>query len=610
MDFKTITIMTIIFCLPPARSMEFNENNYKSGLIFEKISDARITYDSFSLIYHADITQYLGIKGEIQRGYGMLKRFCMFQGSFCDVAYITIDRRLAKLEKNEADINLYQLKPQKKEKREIATAMAVALAATFFIGLIDALRGKELANQIDELRADHDKITKIEHNGLLFLKENIITEEKVFKHLRNATSTLIKDFNQMKEDEYEEHGTTSFITRLEQLINHWFLEHEYASELILNHLHSAMYGRYSHLIPINQFKTDLIEIESQLSEQQRLPINIHTENPLNIFKFSYIKAAIFDTKLLIEISIPKMDHELYTLHKIIPIPIRSDDFVNVIIPSMEFVLIDQTTANFIPITADDLKNAPVNTNNDKIISPNSNIHHDFRDSCEMTLKLDPHSTNIKNLCNFRAIPSTNYFISLDSFNKYFIFLAKPTTLIEFCPRKQVTSKHISSSGFLTLTENCRIQTDRITLRPRIKTIVENHSEIQIISDLSNITHEVMADRVKNFSEPLDLNFSESSLLIDDHIQNFDELADRVDNLIEQTSDRNAFKDVNDSRMKHNLITIGGILLFFFISITSLVYFLNAKFNNVDTWINLAERISPEPQPNHVVVNNLLGESKV
>lgn len=611
MDVKAIAILIFISCLPPAKSMEFDENDYKSGLIFEKISDARITYDSFALIYHANITQYLSIKNEIHKCYNGLKRLCAFDEYFCDISYMTIDRRLAKLEKNEADINLYQLKPQKREKREVVTAIAaVALATSFFIGLIDAIRAKEISNQIEGLKSDHKKIARIEHDGLLFLKENIVTEEKVFRHLQNATNFLINGFNLMSSKEIRNYARETrylFISRMEKLIDHWFLEHEYASELILNHLHSAMYGRYSHLIPIQQFRTDLIDIENQLSEQQKLPINIHSENSMNIFKFSSIKAAIYDTQLLIEISIPKMDHELYTLYKIIPIPIHTDTFMSVIIPSMEFVLIDQTTANFIPISNDNWKNAPVNTNGEKIISPNSNIHHDFRDSCEMTLKFNPHATNIRNLCNFRTIPTTNYFISLNSFNRYFISLAKPTALIEFCPGKQVFSKHISSSGFLTLTENCRIQTDKITLRPRIKTIVEKQSEMQIMYDLSNTTYEALAERMKNFSKPLDL---QSSLLIDDHIQDFDKLADGVDNLMEEASDRNAFEEMHGSKMKHNFFIVGGILSIFFISIAILVYCLYSKFHNVDTWVNLAERISPAPQANPVIINNLVGEKMV
>lgn len=614
MDVKAIAILIFISCLPPAKSMEFDENDYKSGLIFEKISDARITYDSFSLIYHADITQYHSIKHEIRGCYDGLKRICTFERFFCDITYMTIDRRLAKLAKNEADINLYQLKPQKRERREVVTAIAaVALATSFFIGLIDAIRAKQISNQIEGLKADHEKISRIEHDGLLFLKENIVTEKRVFRHLQGATNVLIGEFKNMSLEQikgYTRETRYIFISRIEQIMNHWFLEHEYASEMILNHLHSAMYGRYSHLIPIQQFKTDLIDIESQLSEGQRLPINMHSENPMNIFKFSTIKAAIYDTKLLIEISIPKMDHELYTLYKIIPIPIHTDTFMSVIIPSMEYVLIDQTTANFIPISNDNWKNAPINTNNEKIISPTSNIHHDFRDNCEMTLKLNPHATNVGNLCNFRTIPTTNYFISLNSFNRYFISLTKPTTLIEFCPGKQVFSKHVSSSGFLTLTENCRIQTDKITLRPRIKTIVNKQSEMQMVSDLSNITYEALAERMRNFSEPLDLHSSESSLLIDDHIQDFDELADGVDNLIEQASDRNTFEEMHGSKMKHNFFIVGGILSIFFISIAILVYCLYSKFHNVDTWVNLAERISPVPQANPVIINNLVGEKMV
>lgn len=573
--------------------MNFTENDYQSGIIFQKDSDARITYDSFSLVYHADLQQFFDIKDKIKDGYVELKRLCDFPSAHCEVIYMTIDRRMAKLNKNEADIGLYQLHAPKKQKRAfflVATAITAAAGALF--GLINTARGEMLATDIKNIRADQNVLTKIQHDELLFLKENIITEKKAFMHLNHVTTTILNDFGQMKVESLRNYTNiyrNFFISRVNQLIDHWFFEHEYASELILNHLHSAMYGRFSHLIEIRQFGEDLKRIEKELPDQQQLPINIHAENPLNIFKFSTTRAALYESKLLIEIIIPKMDRELYTLYKVIPIPIHSNGFMNIIIPSMEFVLIDQSSGSFIPITNEDLINNPLTSNSERIISPTNNIFHDFRDNCEMTIRLTPISNNIKTLCNFRTIPSSNYFISLGSFNYYFISLFKPTNLIEFCPGKAIFSKHISSSGFLSLADNCKIRTDKITLRPRTKTIIDTNSEIQVFHDLANITAEILAEQFANITQSV-LHSSEPSILIDDHLKEFDDLADRADDLINQISDKNASENSQQNKLKHNLFMVFGILIIFAILVILFGCYLYSKFHNIQTWVQLANKL--------------------
>lgn len=361
--------------------------------------------------------------------------------------------------------------------------------------------------------------------------------------------------------------------------------------MILDHLHSALYGKFSQLIPNNELKNDLLEIEKLLSDQQQLLINIHAENPLNIFKFATTKTIIYESRLLIEITIPKIDREQYTLYKIIPIPIHSNGFINIIIPSMNYVLIDQSTANFIPTASKEFENAPSNNQMEKIIAPHANIFHDFRDNCEMTLKLNFHGSNLTQLCNFRTIPITNYFVSISFFNRYFISFVKPTTLIEFCPKKPILSRRIKKSGLLTLTDDCKIQADKITLRPRIQTIYEDYTEIQFFSDLPKISFEALQQQLQNVSQPSDLHSLESSLLIDNHIDEFNDLADRTDQLIEQIADRNIYDEIYITKIRHNFYIVIIIMGCLFIIILVIAYFLHSKFYNIKTGTNLAKRFA-------------------
>lgn len=606
MDFRILAFLLFIASFFLTNSMEFKEEEYNSGLFFQPISNARVTYDSFVLLYHADLQPYFEIKTHIRFLYGNLTRLCPFQPNWCKVYTLGIDRKLSIIDKNEADINLYQVKGNSGNGRVKRSPILLA-AGSMFIGLINALQSVYYGREIQNLRANASILSKVNHDSLLFLKGNIITERGAYTHLLNITRVLIGEMRRNSRADLDYLGDATQILmadKLGQLIDQWFLEHEYTSELILRHLHAAIYGKYSHLIPIGQLNSDLIEIEGMLADQQRLPINIHTENPLNIFKFSTTRASVYGSKLLIEITIPKMDREQYTLFRVIPIPIHTSGFMSVIIPSMEFVLIDQSNANFIPITRDELTNVPRNADLEQIISPNDNIFHDFRDSCELTLKLNPHSDDVKQLCDFRTIPSTNYFISLQSYNKYFISIYKPTTLIEFCINNPIKSRRIDASGFLSLSENCKVRTDKITLRPRIKTFFEDHRDIAITYDISNITLEVLSSKLGNISMPSDLHSPESSILIDDHIEDFDNLANEADQLIEQISDRKIVDQIYQDKIKHNFFIIVGITTFLFIFMICIGCFLHSKFTNINTWVNLARRFGTINDPNNIAIERV------
>lgn len=52
--------VTLIFVLLAAAvAFEFSENVEKTGIIFTKIGEARVSYDSYTLLYHLDIENYL-----------------------------------------------------------------------------------------------------------------------------------------------------------------------------------------------------------------------------------------------------------------------------------------------------------------------------------------------------------------------------------------------------------------------------------------------------------------------------------------------------------------------------------------------------------------------
>lgn len=52
------------------------KKNEKTGIIFAKIGEARVSYDCYSLLYHFDISNYLDMTGKVNKCMGGLNRLC------------------------------------------------------------------------------------------------------------------------------------------------------------------------------------------------------------------------------------------------------------------------------------------------------------------------------------------------------------------------------------------------------------------------------------------------------------------------------------------------------------------------------------------------------
>lgn len=563
----------------------------QSGLFFREISQAKVSYDSFVLVYHVNISSYYAIKENTALIHDSIRRLCKSQDDYCDMILLDMEKKINRITDFERNIEIYE--PTKSRPRRHPVIAATALLTSVAFGTIEWFKMSKYEKMINELKADYNILHKIDTDETIFFKENIIANKNAYIHLVNITNEMTTEFEQKLESGYR--GMTwanreIVIIRLRDLFEIWIGEHQHLSEIIVDHLENIKHGKMTHLIPVDFFQKDLMTIENMLPSNQKLPIDIRRENPLSIFNFITTKTSIHAKKLYIEMTIPRVDKDNYNLFKIIPIPIFINNYIMIIIPSMEYVLIDEGQKSFTPLSSKEVDDNLLQYNWGGIISPNDNIYHDFHDNCEMSLFIHPKEADIKELCNVRTLPITNYFISLGTLNQYFMVVTKPTTLIETCNSTITKRLTIRSSGKLTLSEGCQVRTHKITLRSRIKTKIEENVELGVFTNINNITFEHMLENITKISKPQQLHFKKHSILIDDHIEEFNALADHADGLIEQLAYNNRFDEIYRDKVRDNLFVSTGLVIFIGMLLMIFAYVLYKKFNNIKTWTNLAGRL--------------------
>lgn len=145
---------------------------------------------------------------------------------------------------------------------------------------------------------------------------------------------------------------------------------------------------------------------------------------------------------------------------------------------------------------------------------------------------------------------------------------------------------------MVISKDCRVVTDRISLRPRNNYRYDSKQIIKLTNHTTNIIFMAISERVNrsfNFTIPV----KDDNILIQDSSNDFDMLIERANKLIEKTeSDKKwnsiQFEAVHASRISYGFTTLVAITII--VLIIAVVWYFYTKFFKVDTWIKLAESL--------------------
>lgn len=93
------------------------------------------------------------------------------------------------------------------------------------------------------------------------------------------------------------------------LIKMFETEHHRLTLQILKYLEDTATGKITQLIPKENLMTDQIQLEKLFREDQKLPIDFTTEDPLHIFKYSKISSTLDGVRIFMEVTIPIVERD-------------------------------------------------------------------------------------------------------------------------------------------------------------------------------------------------------------------------------------------------------------------------------------------------------------
>lgn len=378
-------LLTLFFItsLNITSSLIYEEREYNSGLIFVALSKARVSYDSYSLIYHVDISRLKNLTSTVATCIESINLLCgrLNDQDHCRLIKDQLADHYEHMARDELDIESYQQRSRSKR--------AIEWIGSFFnwaFGLLDADSAREYDEVINNLGNNTDRQHNLIHEQATIIKEQINLNNYTFIRIVERVKKLkseIFGILMMNDLDIRQLNISDKVNKAVSMTNLIIMQHQKIAQQILHCLENGLSGKITQLIPATTIASDLSGIEKNLKDFQKLPIDGSHENPLHIFNFATIISSLYGTRLLIKITFPIIDRDLFSLYQIIAVPTKMGNLTIIIKPSTKYVLINNRNNEYIPITMDEMNAGRFNLRGEKVIKPAENIHRDYSKNCEV-----------------------------------------------------------------------------------------------------------------------------------------------------------------------------------------------------------------------------------
>lgn len=637
-------LFTIFIIIGYVHTLAFNEEETTSGLIFTKLANAKISYDTYTIVYHIDLEKFFDIKERVEDSMNTFEQYCKGINSTifnetCNNLLNQIRIKTTYMTRDEQDILAYQQNKNTKNSeypsrskrssipynpqnniygiinennvhkfdnkmdeiiknsnpRQKRSIDFIGAAYHWAFGLMDAETARAYDSVINQLIDETERIKLANQNTTAFIRETIRTVNHTFAKVQDQFVELNKAIENLKKNhlipiygKVVDSEAKIMLFEIYNTILSLMHEHQRLSHQILKTLEHAFSGRINQLISIQTLVQDLFSIHRTLPHSQMLPIDFFSENPLRIFTYSKIDATLFGKRLLLRITLPILEREQFSVYEFIPIPTFIDNKTIIINPSNRYMLISDS--EYIPISKEELDQSKYTIKQEKIITPKENSYLDIYQNCELNIFRAPKEKTIIERCDVKLIPTMNYFVSINHNDLFYVAIKDPITITEYCEGKSMRTYQLNKSGKLTLEKGCKVTTEEISIRPRID--YKLHSDEHII--LSNYSQTITKNaftKILEFAKNITIPHLDKDIIIKDFTKDFEKLAHTADELVEQSKWDSKIEKIYYDNIESDYFIywiIGLVVILTVIGIILLGFYISKKFYNIDTWVKLAD----------------------
>lgn len=508
----------------------FDRNNSFKGLVFEKMADAVVSYNSAKLNYQIDLTSHLNEIENFKYGMTSMNFICdnlknLFN-STCQEITSRFETYSAELKRDKRSLLQFNRAP-KKSKR----------------GLLDftfSLFSSSNYNALEE------KISKQ-------VKSYIALVETLEKSMNNQNEMIA-----LIKEGIDNH--TSQITRLD-------LEQQLHSILqvmtlikmdfdkSMSNLISILYGNsmYSilRLVSFDKIKSDLDSMKHKFHAVETVPAL--TRN--NIRYIAKATSNIHKNLLLIQIEIPIVLNSTFDLFKTGFIPININNQWYTLESATKHFISDKNFTKIFMVNnwSEQCREIGVEVlckiQEPVIINP--------KESCELSLMSNFKIDEILKICSFTLIPKPKVIIQLPNKNEYFVISQDKMKFAEICDETHFYE--IYGSGSLFTDPNCTYNFDSTHIYGKKEYLLKGEITGEDKTDFSQLTKKIL----QSFITSNKTFISKINLKAFNMTEEFDSIRKEIDQFVSTTTEEESFFGSILSTIKTTIQIIIIISLFIF-----------------------------------------------
>lgn len=183
--------------------------------------------------------------------------------------------------------------------------------------------------------------------------------------------------------------------------------------------------------------------------------------------------------------------------------------------------------------------------NTLICNPLSSVYHNLNGVCELAMFTNQSSDLIEKICKFDQLPKSNYIVQINMQDKYFMSINSPIDIVNSCGDGRIEMGKIVENGILTIEPGCTIAMDEIRIRSHEHKYFNDTKIIFPQNDLHGLKFRTTKNSIPSGQT------ESNTFLIQNHEQDFRDLADRADELIQKESEEIKFNQIHYDNVTHS-----------------------------------------------------------
>lgn len=570
-------------CAAVWAQMKFESVSSDVPMIINKITKAHLTYDSYKLVYFADLKPFYNLRNGIKMAIDGIKRtHHRLNKPMFTSAGGQLEHQLELLYADEERLMSHRA------KRFILCEFC-GKVNHFLFGVMDSETAKKYDEAINNLHNTTISDREIIRNQSAVFETALHFNKNVFLRFEEEINQLNKNADNITAElrNMQIAMTEQSLIQITQLL---FAEYYRVYGQIRRALSDARDGKMGELIPKYQMANDLKSLSQSLKATQSLPIDPDHEDVFHIFKFTQIKSTLFARKILVEVTLPVTEREQHFLYKATPIPMQIGEHYWITSPLSNYFLLNWDRTKYIPMSQQQLDNGKMLSTGEIMYRPTVTTLLNSNAICEWQILLG--GQNLHTACHFEPFIKRNALISVYADDILFLMAEKNTTLYEICHDSDIEQRMVRGRLTIELDPNCTFKTENFMIRPHntIGTITA-----KILMPTIRLDSQLTTMMNTNIFNGPEINKTRDELCIIRNSAELEQLMDTTKELVTKAHQEVKFDEIHYDTSTTSIFTsIIGSFSFFAI-IMAIVPMILCKCNLFGWFLNLLIRKSTAAQ---------------